>query len=138
MLMLIAAIAVAGTVGSLTDWLFMGVLFHDAYNRYPEVWREGVREGKSRGAIIWASILGYLMTAAVVVLCVLAHVTSITAGLTVGFLAWVAGPPVVIVVNNMFVKIDPKITLAHCLGYGTRLLLAGAAGGFVLARASGG
>ena len=136
--MIVAAIAVAGTVGSLTDWLFMGVLFHEAYNRYPEVWREGVREGKSRGAIIWASILGYLMTAAVVVLCVVAQVNSIAAGLTVGLLAWVAGPPTVIVINNLFVKIDPKITVAHCLGYGARLLLAGAAGGFVLARAAGG
>ena len=138
MLMLIAAIVAAGTVGSFTDWLFMGVLFHDAYNRYPEVWREGVRDGKSRGAIIWASVLGYLMTAAVVGLCVVAHVTSIVAGLEVGALAWLAGPPVVIVVNNLFVKIDPKITIAHCLGYAARLLLAGAAGGFVLARAAAG
>lgn len=137
MLMLIAAIVAAGTVGSFTDWLFMGVLFHGAYNRYPEVWREGVREGKSRDAIIWATVLGYVMTAAVVALCVLAHANSIVAGLEVGALAWLAGPPVVIVVANMFVKIDPKITFAHCVGYGARLLLAGAAAGFVLARAAG-
>lgn len=32
MLMLAVAIAVAGTASTLTDWLFMGVLFHDAYN----------------------------------------------------------------------------------------------------------
>jgi hypothetical protein len=67
----------------------------------------------------------------------MAHVTSVGAGLAVGALAWLAGPPVVIIVANMFVKMDPKITLAHCLGYGARLLLAGAAGGFVLARAAG-
>ena len=29
-MLIIAAIAVAGTLGSVTDWLFMGVLFHDA------------------------------------------------------------------------------------------------------------
>jgi len=136
MWMIIAAIAVAGTVGSFTDWLFMGLLFHEAYNRYPEVWREGVRGGKSWRAILWASILGYVMTAAVVALCVMAHVTSIGAGVTIGFLAWLAGPPVVIVVNNLFVKIDPKITIAHCLGYGARLLLAGAAAGLALSRAA--
>ena len=138
MLMLIVATAVAGTVGSLTDWLFMGVLFHDAYSTYPEVWRPGVREGRSRSAIIWASVLGYVMTAAVVALCVVAHVTTIAGGLAVGTLAWLAGPPVVIIVSNMFVKMDPKITVAHCLGYAARLLLAGAAAGFVLGRAAGG
>jgi hypothetical protein len=135
---LIAAVAVAGTVGSLTDWLFMVVLFHTAYNRYPEVWREGVREGKSRGAIIWASVLGYVMTAAVVGLCAIGNVRSITAGLEVGALAWLAGPPVVIIVNNLFVKIDPRITVAHCAGYAARLLLAGAAAGFVLSRSAAG
>ncbi len=132
---LIVAAIVAGTVSSFSDWLFMGVLFHDAYDRYPEVWREGVREGGSQGAIIWASALGYLMTAGVVGLCLLANVHSILAGFEVGALAWVAGPPVVIVVANMFVKIDPKITIAHCAGYAARLLLAGAAAGFVLSRA---
>lgn len=24
---------------SLSDWLFMGVLFHDKYKEHPEVWR---------------------------------------------------------------------------------------------------
>jgi hypothetical protein len=76
------------------------------------------------------------MTAAVVFLCVLAGVARMRAGVLVGALCWVT-PACVIVINNMFVKIDPKITVAHCLGYGARLLLAGAAGGFVLARASG-
>jgi hypothetical protein len=137
MLMLIAAIAAAGTVGSFTDWLFMGVLFHDAYRRYPEVWRDGVIGGTNRTPIIWASVLGYVMTAGVVGLCVLAHANSVAAGLEVGALAWIAGPPVVIVVANMFVKIDPKITFAHCAGYAARLLLAGAAAGFVLGRAAG-
>jgi len=135
MLTLIAAVAVAGTLGTLTDWLFMGLLFHDAYNRYPEVWRESVQGGKSRGAIVWSSVLGYVMTAAVVALCALGHANSIASGLEFAGLAWLAGPVVVIIVNNMFVKIDWKITLAHCIGYGARLLLAGAAAGFVLGRA---
>jgi hypothetical protein len=130
---LAAAVAIAGTLGSFTDWLFMGVLFHDAYNRYPEVWRPGVRDGKSRNAIIWSSVLGYVMTAAVVALSAISHAHSIQDGLVVGALAWLAGPLVVIVINNMFVKIDGRITVAHCLGYGARLLLAGAAAGVALA-----
>jgi hypothetical protein len=131
--MLVAATLVAGTIGGLTDWLFMGVLFHDAYNRHPEVWRPEVRDGKSRGAILWSMALGYLMTAAVVFLCVLAGVARMRAGLLVGALCWVA-PASVIVINNMFVKIDRRITIAHCAGYGARLLIAGAAAGLALGR----
>ena len=133
MLKLAAAVVIAGTLGSFTDWLFMGVLFHGAYNRYPEVWRPGVRDGKSRNAIILASLLGYVMTAAVVALCAIAHIRSTQDGLLIGALAWLAGPAAVVVINNSFVKIDGKITFAHCLGYGVRLLLAGAAAGVALA-----
>jgi hypothetical protein len=132
MWMIIAAVVVAGTLGALTDWLFMGVLFHDAYNRYPEVWRPGVREGQSRRAIIWASLLGYVMTAGVVGLCYLARVDSVGGGLHVALLAWFAGPLIVIVVNGLFIKLDPKITFAHCAGYLARALLAGAAAGAVM------
>ena len=137
MLTIILAIVVAGVLGSLTDWLFMGVLFHDAYNRHPEIWRPGVREGESRGAIIASSVLGFVITAAVVALCVLAHVTGIVGGLDVAALAWLAGPPVVIIVNGMFIKIDPKITIAHCLGYGARIVLAGLAAGVALGPLAG-
>jgi hypothetical protein len=132
MLPILAAIAIAGTAGSLTDWLFMGVLFHAAYNTHPEIWRPGIRDGADRGAIIWASVLGYLITAGVAGLCVLAHVHTVWGGLGVAALAWLAGPPVVIIVNGLFIKIDPKITFAHCLGYGARIALAGAAAGIAL------
>ena len=128
----IAAIVVAGTLGALTDWLFMGVLFHGAYNRYPEIWRPGIRDGADRNAIILSSALGYLITAAVVGLCQLADVRSIGAGLLVALFAWVAGPAVVIVINGLFIKMDAKIVFAHCLGYLARILLAGLAAGTVL------
>ena len=128
---LIEAIVAAGLLGGITDWLFMGVLWHEAYNTNPEVWRPEVRGGKSGGAIMWATALGFLITAAVVALCALAGVRGIAAGLGVAVIAWV---PIaaVIVINNMFVKIDTRITIAHCLGYLARLLIAGAAAGLAL------
>jgi hypothetical protein len=131
MWMIIAAIVVAGTLAQFTDWLFMGLLWHDAYNRYPEVWWPGLRETQSRRGIIVASILGYVMTAGVVLLCVMATVHTIIGGLEVAFLAWLAGPLVPIVVNGFFIKLDPKITVAHTIGYLARLLLAGVAAGIV-------
>lgn len=132
MVAILLGILVAGALGGLTDWLLMGVLFHQAYNRFPEVWRPGIREGTERRAIIISSLLGFVMTAAVVGLCCVARVHDVAGGLGVAALAWLAGPPVVIVVNGLFVKIDPKITAAHCAGYLARMLLAGVAGGVVL------
>ncbi len=132
MVMISIAILVAGTLGGLTDWLLMGVLFHHAYDRYPEVWRPGIRERTARQAIIISSLLGYVMTAAIVVLCRVVHVHSILGGLAIAALAWIAGPPIVIIINGLFIKIDPKITLAHCLGYLARMVLAGVAAGIVL------
>jgi hypothetical protein len=128
---LIAAVFVAGFLGGFTDWLFMGVLYHDAYNTFPEVWRPQVRAGKSRGAIIWSSLLGFVVSAAVVALCALASVRGIAAGLGVALIAWV-GPAAVVVISNMFVKIDHRITVAHCLGYLARFVIAGAAAGIAL------
>ena len=127
----VAAILGAGTVATFTDWLFMGVLFHAEYNRYPEVWWPGIREGKETGAIIWASAIGYVMTAAIFLLCVLASVHTIAAGLTVAAMAWIAGPLGVIVINGFFIKLDPKVTISHCVGYLARFAIAGAAAGYV-------
>jgi hypothetical protein len=132
MWIIIAAIAAAGTLATFTDWLFMGILFHDAYNKYPEVWWPGIREGKDRTGIIVASILGYAMTAGVVLLCVMANVHTIVGGLDVAVVAWLAGPLVPIVVNGFFIKLDPKITFAHTIGYLARLVLGGVAAGIVL------
>lgn len=128
----LAAIAVSGLLGGLTDWLFMGVLFHDAYNRYPEIWRPGIREGKERGAILWSSALGLVMSAGVVALCAVAGADSWWKGLGVGVLVWLSGPLAVVIINGLFVKLDTKITVAHSLGYLARLALAGAAAGMIL------
>jgi Protein of unknown function (DUF1761) len=125
--MLIAAIAVAGTIATFTDWLFMGVLFHDRYRRYPEVWWPGIREKGDKQAIIWSSVLGYLTAAAVVALCFYAEADTIKSALTVSVLAWAAGPLVVVVTNGFWIKTDPMITVMHVIGHLVRMLIAGLA-----------
>ena len=128
---LIVAVLGAGTLAAFTDWLFMGVLFHAQYNRYPEIWWPGIRDGKEIGPIIWSSMIGYVMTAAIFVLCAWAGVHDMRGGLVVATLAWITGPLGVIVINGFFIKIDPKITFSHCIGYLARFAIAGAAAGFV-------
>ena len=132
MLMLITAVLAAGIFGTFTDWLFMGVLFHSAYNKYPEVWWPAIREGKETGAIVWAAALCLIMSAGVVALCALVGVSGIVGGIGVAAIVWAAGPLVVLVVNGFFVKIDPKVTFAHSLGYLVRMAIAGAAAGIAL------
>ncbi|HEY5047397.1 MAG TPA: hypothetical protein VII49_05200 [Rhizomicrobium sp.] len=129
---LVVAVLAAGTVGMFTDWLFMGVLFHARYNTWPEIWRPGVREGKDRAGIVWASVLGYVSAAAIVTLCALAGVHGVHGGLLLAVLVWVAGPLLVLVANGFFIKLDPLITVAHCAGYLARFLLAGLAAGIAL------
>ncbi|HEY0105930.1 MAG TPA: DUF1761 family protein [Rhizomicrobium sp.] len=130
--MLVAAAFGAGTVAMVTDWLFMGVLFHDAYNTHPEIWRPGIREGTERRAIVASSLIGYVMSGAVAALCAFAGAAGIGAGLAVALLAWIAGPLVVLTIDGFFIKIDAKITFAHCLGWLARMALAGAAAGYAL------
>lgn len=128
----IAAILAAGLLAILTDWLFMGVLFHDAYNSYPEIWWPGIRDGETRGAMIWSSLLGFVMTAGVVTLCAAAGTGSLWGGLSIGLLCFIAGPLPIIFINAQFVKTDVWVMLSHCLGYLARMLIAGAAAGLIL------
>jgi len=128
--LIIAAIIVSGTVATFTDWLFMGVMFHSAYLRYPEVWWP--RGGNNTVAIIWSSVVGYLMSAGVVGLCVLTRAATLSKALEVTVLVWLAGPFVILLVNGLFIKIDPKVTIAHCIGWFARMALAGVSAAIVL------
>ncbi len=132
MWMLIGAAFAAGTIATFTDWLFMGVLFHERYNIHPEVWRPGIREGKERAAILWSCVLDYVSAAALVALCALVHANTFEAALVVTFLAWAAGPLAVMIVNGLFIKFDTVLTLTHALGYLVRFLIAGAAASLAL------
>ncbi|HXL98557.1 MAG TPA: hypothetical protein VN932_01400 [Rhizomicrobium sp.] len=129
---LAAAVLAAGVIASFTDWLFMGVLFHDRYNTYPEVWWPQFRERGDTSAILYSTALGFITSAAVVGLCVFAGAGTLKAALTVALLAWAAGPLVVAITNGIWIKIAPAVTFAHCLGYLARFLIAGAAAAFAL------
>jgi hypothetical protein len=127
---LLVAWVLAGTLGAFTDWLFMGVLFHERYDRYPEVWRPSVREGRDKGAIIASIALGYVASAAVVAACAFSVPATLPDALSLGFLIWIASALPILVVNGFFIKIDGLITAAHAVGWLVRILLAAIA--FVL------
>jgi hypothetical protein len=121
--MAILAIVVAGLAATFTDWLFMGVLFHDRYMRYPEVWRDSIR-GNDRTAVIYACALDFVAAAAIVALCVLADIHTLWPAIGVAVFAWIAGPLVIMITNGFFMKLDWAVIGAHCAGYLVRFLLA--------------
>jgi hypothetical protein len=129
---IVAAILIAGILSALTDWLFKGVLFRDTYNSYPEVWWPGVRDGETRGPVIWSGVLGLVMTSAVVGLCAVAGAATLGSGLGIGLLAYLAGPFAITIINAMFVKTDIWLIVSHMLSYLARLAIAGATAGLLL------
>ena len=132
MLTVICATAAAGILGSFTDWLFMGVLFHNAYNRYPEVWRPAIAAGKDKNAILLSAAIGFVMSAAIVMLCGVAQVRSVAGALLVAVLAWIAGPLALMTINGLFIKLDVRVIGAHSFGYLARFAVAGVAAGLTL------
>jgi hypothetical protein len=124
---IVAAIAVAGILSTLTDFFFFGLLFRSRYAKYPQTWWPGVAEGKETRAIIMSSLLDFVTAAAVVVLCIYARVHDIKGGLIVAALAAIAGPLVITVTNGFWIRIDPAITVSQTIGYCLRFLIAGAA-----------
>jgi len=127
---IVAAFFVAGTIATFTDWLFMGMLFHDRYGRYPDTWWP--RQQSETRPIFYSSALGYATAAAVVALCVMTGVDSIAGGIKVAVIAWIAGPLVQVITTQIWVKIDPLVSVAHATGYLARFLIAGVAAGIAL------
>ncbi len=125
--MIVLAVLVAGIVSTFTDWLFMGVLFHDRYMKYPEVWREGIVGGKDRTAVIYSCALDFVAAAGIVALCVLANIDTFWSAIGAAIFAWVAGPLVLMITNGFFMKLDWAVVGAHSLGYLVRFLVAATA-----------
>lgn len=131
---IIIAVLLSGTISMFTDWLFMGVLFHDRYDRYPEVWWPGLRDKRpDTRAILISSALAYLTALAVVGLCVYGHAYTVPRALLLAFIAWVGGPLVMQVTNGFWIKTDPLITVSHSAGWLVRFLVAGVMAGLFLA-----
>jgi len=117
--------ALAGAVlGSLADWLFMGVIFHGRYQVYPEVWRPGTQE---RGRIIAAQGLALVTAGAFVALASKLHQTDLYGALKLAAMIWLIAPLPLLVANAMFIKIDHLITATHAAGWLAKLLLIAAA-----------
>jgi hypothetical protein len=126
------AVLVAAVAASFSDWLFMGVLWHDKYLAHPEVWRR--KPGDSAGenkAVMWSCGLSALTCAVFIFACARMHFGLIK-DLNLAAVVWLAMGVPIIVGDALFIKIHPRITLAHALGRLAELVIAALAAGLIL------
>ncbi|HKV27742.1 MAG TPA: hypothetical protein VJN90_05665 [Candidatus Acidoferrales bacterium] len=128
------AILLSGFVSSLTDWLFAGVMFHSKYMAHPEIWRRtpGANMKGENQAVAWSTLLGFVTCAAFVCTCLAFQVRGYTAALELAAAIWVMAPLPLLIVNALFIKMHPLTVASLSLGWLAKLLLAGAAVGWLL------
>jgi hypothetical protein len=125
------AVIASGVAGSFTDWLFMGVLFHDKYGQSPEIWR--IKPGQSDKKYILAStLLGFVSCAAFIFLCRWIDATTLRSELHTALVVWVAGAVPIIFSNIVWIKMHPLLGVSHSLGWLVRFVLSGLIGMWVM------
>lgn len=126
---LVFAVVLGFLIASLTDWLFMGVLFHGRYLTYPEVWRG---TGNEHRRIIVAQAYSVMTVLGFDLLAKYLGPFTIRTSLTVAGLIWLTGPLPLLLGNHLFIKLDPRVTASHATGWLVKLLLIGAIAAAVL------
>ena len=126
---MIYAIVLGTLAAGFADWLFMGVLFHDRYNVFPEVWRQGRGE---RGRIILAQAFALLTAAGFVLLASKLGQTDMAGALKLAAMIWLVGPLPLLLGNALFIKLDPLVTATHAAGWLVKLLAIGAIAAWLL------
>jgi len=125
---LIWATLAGAVLGGLADWLFAGVLFHDRYHSFPEVWRQG----GERGRILLAQALALVTAGAFVALAWKMHQTDARGAIKLALMVWLIGPLPLLLANHLFIKLDPRVTASHATGWLVKLVLIAAAAAWLL------
>jgi uncharacterized membrane protein len=119
------AIVAAAVAGSITDWLFFGVLFHGKYLVYPEVWKK--REGGEGPQIAMSSVAGLIGTAAFIILCAGLYFNAYHMALKLAVAVWLIAIVPVLANEHIFMRLHPALFVSHSIGYLVRFTLAAVA-----------
>jgi hypothetical protein len=128
---LLAAGAAGLVLANLADWLFAGVLFHERYQTYPEVWRT---KGANPRALIAAQVMTAPTVAGLIALLLWTGRTSMGEALVFAALVWAIAAAPAILANGLFIKLDVRVVASHTLGWLVKLALIAAAASLILHR----
>jgi hypothetical protein len=117
----LGAIVIANVVVSLADWFFFGVLWHEKYKAYPEVWRRPEGGTGENQAVAWGALVGALTPTVFVLLCALLDTLRLPRALLLALGIWLMGPVPMWAWNYLFMKIHPLTLTAGLLGWLVRL-----------------
>ena len=113
----------SGFAGMFTDWVFMGILFHDKYLLTPELWRKA-KGGPETRYIVASTALGVLSCSALILLLGYAGALhSITGALWAAGLAWISGPLPLIATNSIWTRLHPLVAVSHSIGWLVRFMV---------------
>ena len=117
------AVLVSGVLSSITDMIFMGMLFRSKYKQAAEMFR--LQEGENIGPSIAASsVIGLVGCAAFIYLCMWTGALTVPkAELRMAAIVWLAAPVPVILSNVVWTKLHPYIGLSHSLGWLVRFII---------------
>jgi hypothetical protein len=131
-LRILIVIVVANVVVSLADWYFFGVLWHEKYKAYPEVWRRPEGGPGESKAVALSAMVGAITPTVFVIACVLFNMTRLPQAMLLGTFAWLIGPVPMWIWNYIFMKVHPMILLSGMLGWLVRLGLSAVVVGLLL------
>jgi hypothetical protein len=126
------AVVAAGVATSLTDWFFMGVLFHEKYGTYPEIWRRPAGGRGETQAIAWSVAFGFFSCVTFVGVCALFDLRGYESAIELALAVWLIGSLPMILMNAVFIKYHPLTVVAHSIGWLVRLVATAAAVGFFM------
>jgi hypothetical protein len=123
-------VVLSSLIASFTDWLFMGVLFHDKYLAHPEVWRDA--SGGNTGKIVISQLIGVVSSAALTLVLAGRHPQRLAFDLGVALIVWLAGAAPITAQNLLWMKLHPLIATSQAAGWLVRFLITAALAAFLL------
>jgi hypothetical protein len=119
----LAAVITAAVLSSFSDWFFGGILFHEKYRAYPEIWRNSGTGRRESLAIAWSTLLGVLTCAIFIYLAAQLNILGWMQLLGLAFGVWLLAPLPMLITHGLFIKIHPLNTLSNALGWLVKLLI---------------